>query len=144
MSTNRRSGQCLCGAVKFSAEVEGGVQACHCVQCQRWTGGGPLFVVRVHNLAIEGQNAIGAYHASHWGERATCKTCGSTLYWKMQGADPDFLAVGLLDDQSGLTVAEEIFVDYRPDWLPPFAGASQSTEAQEQAKLKAYQERQKS
>jgi hypothetical protein len=136
--SDRRTGQCLCGAVKVSAVVEAHVQACHCVQCQRWTGGGPYFAVPVSDLKVTGAETIAAYHASAWGERAYCGACGSTVFWRMQGKPARSMAVGLLDDQSGLSVTEEIFVDYRPGWLTPFEGASQSTEAQEQAKLEAY------
>ncbi|KNG93603.1 GFA family protein [Pseudaestuariivita atlantica] len=137
-----RTGGCLCGAVRFSARVEAGLQACHCRQCQQWTGGGPLFVAHVAEMQItQGEDALHSYHASHWGERITCATCGSTLWWKMQGKPTRGVAAGLLDDQAGLTVTEEIFVDYRPDWLPAFEGATQSTEAQEEAKLRAYLER---
>jgi hypothetical protein len=112
--------------------------ACHCVQCQRWTGGGPLVTARATDLEISGGDRVLAYHASTWGERAVCGTCGSTLYWRMQGKPVASLAVGLLDDQSGLSVTEEIFVDFRPDWLPAFRGASQSTQAEQAAKLDAY------
>lgn len=132
----QRSGQCLCGAVTFTAKVGTSIQACHCVQCQRWTGGGPYFAVEVEDLEMSGAETLKDYHASSWGERAFCGTCGSTIYWRMQGETPRTLAAGLLDDQSGLRVTEEIFVDYRPDWLPAFEGADQSTEAQEIAKLK--------
>lgn len=134
-----RTGSCLCGAVSFRAKVgDGGIQACHCRQCQRWTGGGPLLSVRVTDLDIDGGERVAAFHASGWGERAVCGTCGSTLYWRMQGKPVAFLAVGLFDDQSGLTVTEEIFVDHRPDWLPAWPGATQSTEAQEKEKLREY------
>ena len=135
-----RSGQCLCGAVTLRAEISGAIQACHCVQCQRWTGGGPYLCVRVSDLQVTGAEYLAAYHASEWGERAVCGTCGSTVYWRMQGKPPDSVAVGLLDDQSGLHVGEEIFVDYRPAWLPAFEGATQSTEAQEMAKLAHHME----
>jgi len=133
-----RTGQCLCGAVTFRGSVAPGLQACHCVQCQRWTGGGPLLTARVADLEIAGEARIAAYHASEWGERAVCGTCGSTLYWRMQGRPVAGVAVGVLDDQTGLTVTEEIFVDHRPPWLKPWAGASQSTEAEEMAKLQEY------
>lgn len=133
-----RSGGCLCGAVRFTARVEPGVQACHCTQCQRWTGGGPLLSVRVHDLELTGTEAIQAFRASEWGERAFCGTCGATLYWRMQGRRIAYLAVGLLDDQSGLAVTEEIFTDHRPGWLPHWPDATQSTEAQEQAKLATF------
>ncbi len=133
-----RTGQCLCGAVTVKTEVTGDVQACHCVQCQRWTGGGPYMCARASNTEVSGGENVIAYHASKWGERVTCKTCGSTLWWKMQDGEVDYVSVGMLDDQTGLTLTEEIFVDYRPDWMPPFPGAAQSTEAEQIAKLDAW------
>ena len=137
--SDRRTGQCICGAVTFTAKLkDDAIQACHCQQCQRWTGGGPYFVVNVDEIDMKGEETILAYHASEWGERGACATCGATLYWKMQGKPISSVAVGLLDDQTGLTVREEIFTDRRAPWLPPFPGASQSTEAEEFAKLDAY------
>lgn len=133
-----REGGCLCGAVRFRAHVLPEVQACHCGQCQKWTGGGPLLAVRVHQLEMTGEDAIATYHASEWGERAFCRCCGSTLYWRMQGKPVAYLALGLFDDQDGFTVAEEIFTDHRPGWLPAWAGATQSTEAEEMAKLDSF------
>lgn len=138
-----RTGGCLCGAVRFAADVADELQACHCTQCQRWTGGGPLYSVRVKNLDLTGEADINAYHHSEWGERASCRTCGSTLYWRLQGRSVAFVAPGLLDDQSGLTLTEEIFVDDRPEWLPPHAGAAQRTEAEMKAQLAAFLEKEK-
>ncbi|MCB2128989.1 MAG: GFA family protein [Rhodobacteraceae bacterium] len=133
-----KEGQCLCGAVTFRAECSTGINACHCIQCQRWTGGGPYLSVQVRNLEISGEERVLAYHASEWGERGVCGTCGSTLFWRMRGRDYSNVAVGLLNDQSGLRVTTEIFVDRRPDWMPPFEGAEQSTEAEEMAKMDAF------
>ena len=141
---SERRGRCLCGTVTITTEVTGEIQACHCVQCQRWTGGGPLFSARASNTRIEGRClfpptlSISAKSL----RRRVCGTCGSTLWWKMQDRPADYVAVGLLDDQTGLTVTEEIFVDYRPGWLPPFPGASQSTEAEEVAKFDAWMAKQ--
>jgi hypothetical protein len=133
-----RTGRCLCGAVRIRARVSSGVQACHCVQCQRWTGGGPYLCVHAERLEVEGEDAIRSYRASAWGERLFCGTCGSTLFWRMQGHPSRSVPVGLLDDQTGLSVTEEIFVDHRPGWLPAWPGAVQSTEAQETAKLAEF------
>ncbi|MEM8657161.1 MAG: GFA family protein, partial [Pseudomonadota bacterium] len=135
-----RTGGCLCGKVRFTAKVKPEINACHCTHCQRWTGGGPLFTVTVEDLEITGGAEIRPYHHSTWGERSVCGTCGATLYWKMQGRPIATVAAGLLDDQTGLTVTSEIFVDDRPPWLPPWPGAEQSTEAQEMAKLSAFLE----
>ena len=143
--TDIRSGNCLCGAVSFTATLPGdGIQLCHCAQCQRWTGGGPLAVVRVSDVELTGTDHIEPFHASAHGERAFCKSCGTPLYWPMQGKDPAFLTVGMLQDQSDLTVREEIFVDQRPDWLPAHETAAQHDEAEMQAQLKAYLEGQSS
>ena len=136
--SDTRTGHCLCGTVSFTAEVTGEMTACHCSQCQRWTGGGPYLSARARNVFVSGGETARVYHASDWAERVSCATCGSILWWKMQGKPVAFVAVGLLDDQSGLKVTEEVFADYRPEWLPPFEGATQSTEAEEMVKLEAY------
>jgi hypothetical protein len=139
----RRTGHCLCGAVSFTAEVADAFQACHCTQCQRWTGGGPFYAVRVREMNLTGETGISAYHHSEWGERATCATCGSIIYWRLQGRSIAFMAVGLLTDQAGLRLTEEIFVDDRPDWLPPHVGAEQRTEAEMKAQLAAFLEKER-
>ena len=61
----------------------------------------------------------------------------------MQGKPSRSVAVGLLDDQTELAMSEEIFVDRRPDWLPVWPAAGQSTEAQEIVKLQDYLEGEK-
>lgn len=133
-----RTGGCLCGAVRISARVQPAIGACHCTQCQRWTGGGPLLSVRVHDLEVTGGEATRSYRASGWGERVFCGTCGATLWWKMQDRPVAYVAVGLLDDQTGLEVKSEIFIDHRPGWQPVWADASQRTEAEELAELQRF------
>ena len=134
-----RTGSCLCGAITLEAEIsDTGIGACHCTQCQRWTGGGPLLSVRVDRLEIEGEKHIREFQLSDWGTRAFCRNCGATLYWRMVDGPIKHIAVGLLDDQSDLRLTEEIFVDYRPDWLVPVEAATQSTEAEQNALLKEY------
>ncbi len=133
-----RSGQCLCGAVKITADTSSEIELCHCGQCQRWSGGGPYYVVSAKDVAVTGEASIDRFRASHWGERAFCCTCGTTLFWRIQGQPIGSLAVGLFDDQSDMTIKAEIFVDHRPAWLKPYPGASQSTEAEELAKLDAF------
>ena len=133
------NGACLCGAVTVSAHLPGNeVQACHCRQCQTWTGGGPLWAIRAKDVTFGGDENIATYHASEHGERAFCKICGTTLYWKLQGRSVAFLPVGLVPDQGSLRVTEEIFVDHRPGWLTPFSKAKQQDEATMQAQLAAF------
>ena len=136
----RRTGRCLCGAVTVAADIpKRTFLACHCGQCQRWTGGGPLYSIDAENVEITG-DGVAEHFASEWGARAFCKYCGTTLYWRMRDRGITSLAVGVLDDRSDLSLGQEIFVDRRPGWMQPVEGASQSTEAEEFAKLKAYQD----
>lgn len=135
----KRTGQCLCGAVTLSADIpETSFLACQCGQCQRWTGGGPLYAIGAENVSFEGADNIGEYFASDWGARGFCRLCGTTLYWRMRDREVTSLAVGVLDERSDLRLTGEIFSDCRPNWLPMVPGASQSTEAEEMRKLDDY------
>ncbi len=137
MST--RTGSCLCGAVSLTAKIEDPtLGACHCTQCQRWTGGGPLISFAVASIRFDSETAIREFPVSEWGVRANCKTCGSPLYWRMTDGPIKYITVGVLDDQSDLRLTEEIFVDYRPCWLHPVPEATQSTEAEQHALLQEY------
>ncbi|MEM9060790.1 MAG: GFA family protein [Pseudomonadota bacterium] len=134
-----RSGGCLCGAVRLRAVLSDEViGACHCIQCQRWTGGGPLLSVPVSAVTFTHEDRIREFSISEWGVRAVCADCGTPLYWRMSDGPVKHVTVGLLDDQTGLAVTEEIFVDYRAPWLDAVPGAAQSTEAEQNALLKAY------
>ena len=141
MENNRVTGRCLCGAVRIGAKLRTDMfQACHCAQCRRWAGGSALFVIGVKDLEIEGGADIAHYQSSAHGERAFCRTCGTALYWRMQGGRIAGVAVGLFDDQSDLTVSEEIFADCRAAWMPPLPDARQSSEAEQLALLADYLE----
>ena len=134
--TERRTGGCLCGAVRVDVALPSlTFMACHCAQCQRWTGGGPLYSISVEDVRLTGEDRIGVFKASDWGERAFCRDCGSTLFWRMAGGPIDSICPGLLDDQTGLSVSKEIFTDRRAPWMAPLPHTAQSTEAQEFAKL---------
>lgn len=135
-------GQCLCGAVEIRvSHAPSEVNACHCSMCRRWTG--VAFVtldVPEGDLVIEGADAVRSYASSDWAERSFCGQCGASLWYRLTapGAPTDYyLAAGLLDDPSGLTLANEIYTDHRPKAFA-FAGpAKQITEAEFLAMLPA-------
>ena len=133
-----KTGTCLCGAVTVKANVADTLMACHCQQCQRWTGGGPLYSIPVTEVDISGSDHVEVYRHSAHGERAFCRRCGTTLLWTMAGRIPTSVTPALFDDQSHMTLTDEIFTDRRAPWQEPIPGASQSTEAEEFAKLDAY------
>jgi hypothetical protein len=109
------SGHCLCGAVTFTAKAKShDVSVCHCSMCNRWSGGLSMFLDVEGAPVFEGANTIGLYKSSEWGERGFCKTCGSSLFWKLVDQDRYTLSAGALDDQSRLKLATEIFIDDKP------------------------------
>ncbi len=112
-----RTGGCLCGAVRYEAAPETlEVQACHCGDCRRWTSGPLLALVKPGKVSFTGAEAIGAYHSSAWGERGFCKVCGSTLYWRRRGTEVFEISAGTLDDQTGLTLVEQVYIDAKPEF----------------------------
>ena len=116
-----RTGRCLCGAVKFTAEKLAGFGVCHCAMCQRWAGSA-LFGVTVPEAAMQIEDtsqAIAGRRSSDWATRFWCGTCGSGLWYrydKGQDETGDYeVPIGLFDDQNGLTLKREINIDLKPD-----------------------------
>jgi hypothetical protein len=135
-----RSGKCMCGAVSFVAR---GIKpelasTCHCEMCQRWAGG-PWIAIFVKAIDFEGDEALTWFQSSDIAKRAFCSRCGSSLFWRLtaegkyQGTTS--VALGALDDRSGVTLTKEWFIDRKPDGYS-FAGERECvTEAQAQAML---------
>lgn len=125
------SGRCLCGAVRFSlTPTTRNVGVCHCSMCRRWAAG--PFMVLDHDgpVTFEGGENIGTYKSSEWGERAFCKTCGTSLYWKMSEAEHFAVSAGALDSQDGLSFTSEIFIDEKPAYYA-FADDTQKMTGEE-------------
>ena len=68
---------------------------------------------------------IGTYTSSEWAERCFCKTCGSSLFYRLTMEGPmqgtHHFALGTLDDANGIAFEGEIFIDRKPD-VYDFAG----------------------
>ena len=129
------TGRCLCGDVRFRLEGEPhAVEACHCTQCQRWSG--PYLsvaTVRQDELVLEnGHESLAWYPSSDHAERGFCVLCGSSLFWRRSdpGAPDVDVSLGALDQPTGLTVEAHIYADdagdtYQvPQDAPRFAGRS--------------------
>lgn len=122
MTQHTLSGHCLCGAVTIEATPSRPhVEACHCDMCRRW-GGVALVDVPVGNrVAFTGEEHIARYRSSDWAERGFCSRCGSNLFYHFIPTDNYGLCAGLFDDLGELTLAEEIFIDEKPEYYA-FAG----------------------
>lgn len=111
------TGGCLCGAVRYSATLKGrDVSACHCRMCLRWAGGPFMAVEVAQDLVFENAWEIAAYRSSEWAERGFCRRCGTALFWRMLDGSDTALCAGTIDDQAGLTLATEIFIDEKPGY----------------------------
>jgi hypothetical protein len=116
MSTHK--GGCLCGAVTY--EIHGShtrAVACHCGQCRK-TSGHYWAAVQVPNdqFEITGDTGLTWFQSSEKARRGFCRTCGSSLFWEMDGEGATSIAAGSLEVPSGLKLASHIFVADKGDY----------------------------
>lgn len=123
------TGGCLCGAVRLRVEgALGPITYCHCGQCRRQTG---LYYastnVATEDLTVEGGDNVGWYESSAHGRRGFCRTCGSALFWKSEGAGHISLQAGIIDAPTGLEGGCHIYCADKGDFyeinddLPQYA-----------------------
>lgn len=114
----KRSGGCLCGAVRFDATGEvRPVVYCHCTQCRKQTG--HFYAasnVADDRLAITGGDAITWFAASDAALRGFCRTCGSALFWKLNGSEETSVLAGSFDDPAELKAACHIYTADKGDY----------------------------
>ena len=133
-----QKGQCLCGAVSFTAdEVKAHFGACHCRMCQRWSGG-IFLTANARGLTFEGADDIAIYRSSDWAERGFCRKCGSLLFYRLLKADDYEICIGAFDDQSQFVLASEIFVDLKPAGYALAGDHPRLTEAETLEKFKEF------
>ncbi|TCL73489.1 GFA family protein [Rhizobium sp. BK251] len=112
------TGACLCGAVRLRARGQlTEVVACHCSQCRRQTG---LYYAATdiadEDLQIEGEENISWYRASSSAQRGFCRSCGSALFWKGDGARHISVMAGLFDRSAPLKLAYHIYCADKADF----------------------------
>lgn len=110
----QRSGQCLCGAVRFDATIaQPEMGACHCAMCRRWSGG--VFLSAVCSAVdVADPAALGVYASSEWAERCFCKTCGTTLFWRAKDGGHITASIQAFADPAEFRFASQIFIDEKP------------------------------
>ncbi len=116
-----KSGQCLCGAIKFTCvpkpHTDGmHVDACHCGMCRRAIGGPLMGVTLAEAPVVEDETALSVYESSDWAERVFCRKCGSNLFYRMKDGGFYTVNAGALDDLSDAKLTVEIFTDDKPDF----------------------------
>lgn len=132
------TGQCLCGAIKFSvthAEPEFG--ACHCRMCQRWAGG-PFIATSASGVAFDGEENLVRFRSSDWAERGFCGKCGTNLFYRIRKSDTYEKCVGTFDEVEQFSLNEEIFIDRKPAAYDFAGDHPRLTEAETMARYKDY------
>ena len=116
-------GGCACGKVRFriTAPIMG-VAVCHCLDCQKASGGGPNYVALVPKIGFEvtrGEAKVYSSKADSGGDvgRAFCADCGTPL-WTVTGPMTPFYPVklGALDDSSAVSPGLHLYTDSAQPW----------------------------
>ena len=114
------TGGCLCEAVRY--EIRGphrGVVNCHCEQCRRTSG---HFVAATRaskdDFIFVEDRGLRWFVSSSFARRGFCQFCGSSLFWERTDDEENRISImaGTLDQPSGLSTVENIFVEDAGDY----------------------------
>ena len=122
------SGSCLCGAVSF--DVHGELtppDACHCSMCRKTSGHywASTDILR-EDVTISGEDRISWYRSSGKVRRGFCATCGSSLFWDVDGRARLAIAMGAFDQPTGTHLDKHIFVASKGDYYDIADGLPQN------------------
>lgn len=125
-STNRLTGECLCGAVRYTSAQPLLTLICHCLNCQKQSGSAFSVnaIVPSGDVSIEG--ALKAFEdRGNTGaivERLFCPSCGSPVLTKV-ATHPELIIIKAGTAESGrhLTPVAEMFCDRSFDWIGELA-----------------------
>ena len=118
---SERTGQCLCGAVRYRISAEPvATRLCWCRACQHIAANGTVNVlVPSSGLEISGKLSEFVSTADSGNEmrRRFCPTCGSHMFAN-SSSRPQFtvVRVGPLDDPSSVRPAVNIWAHRAPTW----------------------------
>lgn len=131
------SGQCLCGEIHYSVDVEPVFAGnCHCKNCQRTSGSAyiPAMLFPEKAVAVSGEAKYFESQADSGNthKRGFCPNCGSQLFAKFSNL-PGMLGIkaGTLNDSSHYVPKLDFYVASAAAWdfmnpqLPKKQGAAQ-------------------
>ncbi|MEO0996090.1 MAG: GFA family protein [Pseudomonadota bacterium] len=117
---------CVCGAVRFEAEViPGAVFNCHCERCRKSHGAAfatQAFAVRSSLRFLSGEDRLKEYRSTG-GIRTFCGDCGSRLMnYAADSGDYLSIALGAADDPGDVAPHANAFLASAVPWNTPPAG----------------------
>ena len=113
-------GRCACKAINYSiGENPKTFHACYCATCQAWSGGVLLSVEAGKNPTIDDPDGnLAVWKSSPWAERGFCKTCGSSLFYRVTAPGPlqgsHYFCPGGIEDWGDMKLDKELYVDCKP------------------------------
>ncbi len=116
--THSHRGRCLCGAIRFDiAGPMASVVVCHCEMCRRFHGHfGAYSTAKLADFSYLTAARPAWYQSSPFARRAFCPTCGSSLFWERLDSGQIDVAVGCLDQPTGLAIGKHIYVTDKGDY----------------------------
>ena len=123
-----RTGGCMCGALTYRADTLDKVSVCYCKMCQRWASGVFMGVPTTSFEVTTG--SVATVKSSAWAERGFCRECGSNIYYFAAAQGHPSVALGSLDDTTGLQPRIQFYVDKRPSGFELAAETREMTEAE--------------
>lgn len=119
--TSHVTGGCLCGRVRYEADVflhNGYI--CHCTICQKSTGQPAeiTVLIKAGTLRFPGERPR-FFNTSPGGRRGFCELCGSRLLWQARDPAEDWLTnlcIGSLDDPAAAQMAFHMYADTQLPW----------------------------
>ncbi len=130
------TGGCACGKVRF--KITGplmGMAVCHCLDCQKTSGGGPVYVAIAGKGTVEvirGEPRVYVCKGDSGQDvgRTFCADCGTPLYTDLGPSMPITpVKVGALDDAAGLTPSMQLYTASAPPWHAMYDGVPQFPKA---------------
>jgi hypothetical protein len=115
-----RHGQCLCRAIRFTAEgPPKWTSYCHCQSCRRHTGAPVSAYAGFEAAKVRFTEGVPTYYISSPGvKRGFCGRCGSTLSYEGERWPGELhLHIGAFDDPATLAPTGQAFADERLPWL---------------------------
>jgi hypothetical protein len=124
METNQQvDGGCLCGAVKFSANLPSKWCAhCHCSMCRITHGAGYVTWVGFEQHQVrftKGKTHVKWHESSPGAQRGFCKQCGSSMFFRSERwAGELHIALGCINGAMDRQPKANVFFDKHVDWMP--------------------------
>jgi hypothetical protein len=117
------TGGCLCGRVRYSADVEPAFTGvCHCRNCQKESGSAFTIVIGIPQPALSVQGDLKTFEDKGDSGKAMfrrfCPNCGSTVMDEAEAMPGVIMVqVGTLDDTSWVKPAMQIYCDSAQPWV---------------------------